>query len=331
VNSSLNTIVVSIGDHAQILTASYQAFYKLSTSSQPANQAAFTLLPSSADGFYADGTQISVTAVPQNGFRFKQWAGDLSGTSLTSSVTISAPRSAVAIMDGFPFVSAVKNAAGDTPSGTVGPGSDIAIQGVNLAAGVLTPPDGQPSQAIDDVDVTLNDRLLALFYVSPQQINAQLFSDLADGDYTLIVHRTGQPDAGKTFTVRKNSPGLFQWYPAQGDPTVAAFRENGTMLTADNPAALNETISIYGTGFGLYDRPLTDGFPTPDGDWNLVDPIQVTVDGQTYTPVSARAANGLAGMAVLRVKLTGALPSGLINIKVTVNNVDSNTSKLPVK
>jgi uncharacterized protein (TIGR03437 family) len=331
VNSSLNTIVVSIGDHAQILTASYQAFYKLSTSSQPANQAAFTLLPSSADGFYADGTQISVTAVPQNGFRFKQWAGDLSGTSLTSSVTISAPRSAVAIMDGFPFVSAVKNAAGDTPSGTVGPGSDIAIQGVNLAAGVQAPPDGQPSQAIDDVDVTLNDRLLALFYVSPQQINAQLFSDLADGDYTLIVHRTGQPDAGKTFTVRKNSPGLFQWYPAQGDPTVAAFRENGTMLTADNPAALNETISIYGTGFGLYDRPLTDGFPTPDGDWNLVDPIQVTVDGQTYTPVSARAANGLAGMAVLRVKLTGALPSGLINIKVTVNNVDSNTSKLPVK
>jgi len=36
-------------------------------------------------------------------------------------------------------------------------------------------------------------------------------------------------------------------------------------------------------------------------------------------------------MVVVRVKLTGTLPSGMVNVKVTVNNVDSNTSKLPVK
>jgi uncharacterized protein (TIGR03437 family) len=104
------------------------------------------------------------------------------------------------------------------------------------------------------------------------------------------------------------------------------------MLTADNPAAINETVTMYGTGFGFYDRTLVDGFPTPDsGNWNLVDPVKVTVDGQTYTPLTARAANGFAGMVVLRVKLTGTLPSGLVNVKVTVNNVDSNTTKLPVK
>lgn len=330
--STSSTLTVTIGDSAQILTATYQVSYKLSTGSQPANQAVFTLIPPSADGFYAAGTQVSVTAVPQNGFKFKLWTGDLSGTNITSVLTMSGPRSAVAVMEGFPFVSAVKNAAGDTPTGTVGPGSDISILGANLANATLVPPPGELAQAIDDVYVTLNGRFLALLYVSPDQINAQIFSDLQDGDYTLIVHRTGQPDASKIFTVRRNSPGLFQWYPPQGDPTVAAFRENGTMLTADNPAALNETISIYGTGFGLYDRPLVDGFPTPDtGNWNLLDPLKVTVDGQTYTPVSARAANGLAGMAVIRVKLTGTLPSGLVNIKVTVNNTDSNTSKLPVK
>ena len=188
---------------------------------------AFTLLPPSADNFYADGTQVTVTAVPQNGFKFKVWTGDLSGANLTSSLTMSGPRSAVAVMDGFPFVTGVKKAAGDTSTGTVGPGS---------------------------------------------------------------------------------------------------------MLTADNPAVANETISIYGTGFGLYDRPLVDGFNTPDtGNWNLLDPVKVTVDGQPYTPITSRAANGLAGMVVLRVKLTGTLPSGLINIKATVNNVDSNTSKLPIK
>jgi uncharacterized protein (TIGR03437 family) len=325
---------VTIGDHAQVFVASYQGFYKLSVISQPPNRVAFGFSPGSADGFFADGTQVAVTANPNQGFTFKRWSGDLSGTSLTAFVTMNGPRSATAVLDGFPFISenGVKNAAGDTPSGTVGPGSDISIFGDNLAGSLKVAPPGELAQALDDVWVTVNGRLLPLLYISPQQINAQLFSDLTDGTYTLTVHHTTQQDASRDFKVQRNSPGLFQWYPEQGVPTVAAFREDGTMLTADNPAVINETVTMYGTGFGFYDRPLVDGFPTPDsGNWNLVDPVKVTVDGQTYTPVSARAANGFAGMVVLRVKLTGTLPSGLVNVKVTVNNVDSNTTKLPVK
>jgi len=328
------TFQVTIGDKAQVFVATYQAFYKLTVSSSPANHVAFGFFPSTADNFFADGTQVAVTAAPNNGYTFKRWAGDLSGTSLTASLVMNVPRSAVAILVGFPFVSenGVKNAAGDTPSGTVGPGSDIAIFGDNLAATFKSAPEGELAQALDDVWVTLNDRLLPLFYISPQQINAQLFSDLPDGDYTLTVHHTTERDASRNFTVKRDSPGLFQWVPPQGEATVAAFRENGSMLTAANPATPNETISIYGTGFGLYDKPMVDGFPTPNtGVWNVVDPVKVTVDGQTYTPVSARAANGLTGMVVLRVKLTGTLPSGLVTMKVTVGNVDSNTSKLPMK
>jgi uncharacterized protein (TIGR03437 family) len=317
-----------------VFVAAYQAFYKLTVTSQPPNHVSFSYSPSSADSFFADGTQVTVTAFAANGFTFKRWSGDLFGTSLAASVTMNAPRSAVAVLNGFPFISenGVKNAAGDTPAGTVGPGSDIAIFGDNFADSLKAAPPGQLSQAIDDTWVTVNGRLLPLLFISPSQINAQLFSDLPDGTYTLTVHHTTQQDASRDFKVQRNSPGLFQWYPQQGDPTVAAFREDGSMLTADNPATVNETISIYGTGFGFFDRPLVDGFPTPDtGNWNLVDPVKVSVDGQTYTPVSARAANGLVGMVVLRVKLTGALPSGMVNVKVTVNNVDSNTTKLPIK
>ena len=329
-----STFLVTIGDQAQVFVATYQAFNKITTSSQPANHVAFAFNPPSGDGFFADGTQVAVTATPNDGYQFKHWSGDLAGTSLVASTVMNAPRFAVAVLDGFPFISenGVKNAAGDTPSGTVGPGSDISIFGDNLASSLKVAPAGELSQALDDVWVTVNDRLLPLLFISPQQINAQLFSDLTDGNYTLTVHHTAQQDASRNFKVQRNSPGLFQWYPSQGNPTVAAFRENGTMLTADNPATINETISIYGTGFGLYDRPLVDGFSTPDtGNWNLLDAVKVTVDGQSYTPVTARAANGLIGMVVLKVKLTGTLPSGVNNVKVTVNNVDSNTSKLPVK
>lgn len=327
-----NSFQVTIGDHAQVFVAQYQAFYKLTLTSSPPNHVAFGYFPASSDTFFADGTQVAVTAAPADGYSFKRWSGDLSGTSLTAYVLMNGPRSAVAVLDGFPFISKIQNAAGATPSNTVGPGSDIAIFGDTLASILKVAPAGQLSQAIDDTWVTVNDRLLPLLFISPQQINAQLFSDLPDGDYTLTVHHTTEQDASLKFTVKRDSPGLFQWYPPQGNPTVAAFRENGSMLTADNPATVNETISIYGTGFGLYDKPLVDGFPTPDtGTWNVLDPVTVSVDGQTYTPLSARAANGLTGMVVLKVKLTGTLSSGLVNIKVTVNNVDSNTSKLPIK
>ena len=62
-----------------------------------------------------------------------------------------------------------------------------------------------------------------------------------------------------------------------------------------------------------------------------MDPVTVTIGNQTYTPVSARAAAGLIGTVVVRVKLTGDIPAGLIDLKVTVGNQDSNTTKLPVK
>src|SRR5690242_14952002 len=57
-----------------------------------------------------------------------------SGTSLTAYVLMNGPRSAVAVLDGFPFISKIQNAAGATPSNTVGPGSDIAIFGDTLAS-----------------------------------------------------------------------------------------------------------------------------------------------------------------------------------------------------
>jgi len=60
-------------------------------------------------------------------------------------------------------------------------------------------------------------------------------------------------------------------------------------------------------------------------------PVTVTVGGQTYTPVSARAANGLIGMVVVKFKLTTAVPAGLADLKVSVGGADSNTTKLPLK
>ena len=107
--------------------------------------------------------------------------------------------------------------------------------------------------------MTINNSILPLLFVSPQQINAQLPSSLTDGTYTLEVQNTGQPEISGTLTVARNAPGLFP--SVVGSTAYAmAFHADGSMVTTTSPAAAGETISFLGTGFGPYKTPVFDGF-----------------------------------------------------------------------
>ena len=167
--STATSFQVTIGDQGQVSRLRIRAFFKITATSHPPNHVEFMYSPPpSADGFFAGGTQVTVMATPYNGFTFKRWAGDLSGTNLTASLVMNAPHSVVAVLDGFPYINSVGNTAGATPSDTVGPGSDISIFGDDLSATTQSSPPGELSQAIDDVWVTVNDRLLPLLYISPE-------------------------------------------------------------------------------------------------------------------------------------------------------------------
>jgi len=75
------------GDYA-VLIASYTNSYQLNAISDPANGVSFQFSPSSSDMFYSEGTQVSVTAAPNNGFKFRRWNGDLSGTYPSGTITM---------------------------------------------------------------------------------------------------------------------------------------------------------------------------------------------------------------------------------------------------
>ena len=75
----------------------------------------------------------------------------------------------------------MSNAAGTTPQTGVAPGGIVSIFGVNLATDTLVAPDGMLPQTLGGLTVRVGDRLLPLFFVSPQQINAQVPDDMATG------------------------------------------------------------------------------------------------------------------------------------------------------
>jgi uncharacterized protein (TIGR03437 family) len=282
--------------------------------------------------FFKQGTQVSVIAMPNPGFKFGHWSGDLTGSYSSGTVTLVAPNNIVANMISVPYIApaGIMNGVGQTPSTAVAPGSIISIFGQSLASVVQVGPVNPLTQTIAGTTVTINNMFLPLMFVSPTQINAQLPSNLPDGTYTLEVQNTGQPQISGNLTVARDAPGLFS--STVGSTAYAiAFHSSGSLITTASPAAAGETISFLGTGFGPYGKPVLDGFfpanPLPAD----VDPVVLSVGEQKVSSTST-AASGFAGAVTTQFQVPTGLASGTaVPMQVSINGVDSNTVMLPIQ
>jgi uncharacterized protein (TIGR03437 family) len=326
---------ITFNQNVQNLSASFHASFVLLTQSNPPGNATFTLTPASPDGFYPDGTQVSVTVTPNEGFTFRRWEGDLFGTLNSGAVTMNSPHSIVAALDPIPLArkAKVQTAAGATPDGAIAPGSLISIFGDNLAPAFQLGPANPLAQAIGDITVTIGNSILPLVYVSPEQINAQVPSGLKDGDYALTIHWLGQPDVTGTLTVARDAPALFQNSNDQNLPLAFATHQDGSAVTFSSPARRDETVSIYGTGFGPYDRTLPDGFlPSSTDKYVTADPVAINLGGVAIQPEFAGASTVMPGIQIVRFKITSDIPSGAtLDLIATVGGKDSAKVTLPVQ
>ena len=183
------------------------------------------------------------------------------------------------------------------------PGSIISIYGESLAPRLEVSSRNPLAQTLADVVVTVSDRILPLLYVSPQQINAQVPSDLPDGQYSLKVQWVGKPDVFGTFTVARNSPGLFS-RPVDSQPFTMATHEDGSAVTPDSPARRGELVTVFGTGFGPFNQKVIDGFILPDpSSIPVVDPVEITAGEAAVQPVWTGGAPGFVGTVVTRFRI----------------------------
>jgi uncharacterized protein (TIGR03437 family) len=110
-----------------------------------------------------------------------------------------------------------------------------------LAAGALYLP-----TELNFVRVYVSDQPVALFYVSDSQINFLMPSDRIPGNVTIRVATEGNSGPEVTATLVDAAPALF---PMAGGYTIATHAD-GTLLTADSPAHVGDTVVIYLTGLG---------------------------------------------------------------------------------
>jgi uncharacterized protein (TIGR03437 family) len=325
--------VVTMNFDAQALTANYQTMVKLAAVSSPANGATFQFGPTAPDMFYPAGQPVTITAQANPGFRFRRWGGDWSGTYPVAQIMMAQPSTVIAQLDTIPYIApaGVQNAVGPTPDQVVAPGSIISVQGASLTTDTIVGPTNPLSQTLNGVVVTVADRILPLLSVSPNQVTAQLPPDLPEGDYTLTLSASGQPDVTGAFTVARNAPGLFAW-STDSRPIALANHQDGSPITPDSPARQGETVTVYGTGFGPCQQPLIAGFLMPNAPPNpLIDNLTLQLDGFQPVATFAGAAPDRIGMEIARFQITPDLTTGKnLELKVTVNGRVSNTVLLPL-
>jgi uncharacterized protein (TIGR03437 family) len=343
---------VVFDSEARTVTAVYRGAHRLSATSDPEGGARFTFRPASPDGFYPEGVSVQVIVEGNPGYKFIKWGQDLNTRSAVEWVTILGPVNVLAFLEKVPYISpaGIRNAAGGDAD-AVAPGSIIAIYGEGLSESTKVGPTNPLAQAINNTWVTVNDRMLPLIFVSPTQINAQLLSSLAEGEYTLKVHNWGKPDITATFKVRRNAPGIFHTLNADNQPVIAALHQDGTPVTPQSPARRGETITFYGTGLGSYNLPVIDGFVLPANPvYTLADPVKILAgppqpartDGAAAAenvpppverqPQFVGGAAGLVGTNLIRFTVDPGLPPGdVLELSVVVNGAQSNRVRLPVQ
>src|SRR5271166_4581928 len=148
----------------------------------------------------------------------------------------------------------IVNAAGF--QAPVAPGSIIAIFGTNLASVSESASTVPLPVTLGGASVLVNGTLAApLFYVSAEQINAQLPFETPPGAATISVNGS----APVSFPVAAFAPGILMY----GNNRAVATNQYYRLNSPDHPAMAGGWITVYMTGQGAVNPPVASGAASP--------------------------------------------------------------------
>jgi trimeric autotransporter adhesin len=99
-------------------------------------------------------------------------------------------------------------------------------------------------------------------------------------------------------------PELIRWSASPRTGQAAALNEDGSINSAENPAAAGSIVSLYATGAGAMDPPLQDGVVVTDTNSRPVVPLTVRIGGVTADVLYAGPAPGLiAGVLQINARV----------------------------
>lgn len=158
----------------------------------------------------------------------------------------------------------VVNAATNVP-GPLAPLALVSLYGKDLAfvSRAIAPDDVRNGQLPvtligTGVSIAIDNIAVPILFVSPGQINFLIPGNIRTGRRLLRLLTNGKAGPEVEIQIAESSPGLFQLDPE----AVIATRPDGTLVTAQAPAAPGEVLVIYAAGLGAT-LPAVTGLTIP--------------------------------------------------------------------
>ena len=191
----------------------------------------------------------------------------------------------------------------------------IEIKGSNLATtptriwGGADFTNNMMPQALDGVSATVDGKPAFVYFISSAQVNVLTPLDSTTGPVQVQLKNSLGSSNTVTATMQNVSPALIRF---NGGNYVVAQHVDGSLVgpaslgSSFTPAHVNETVVLWGFGFGLPATPLTNGSASQSG---LLNPLPVIKINGIQAQVNFAGINGIPGLYQLNV----VIPPGAAN------------------
>jgi uncharacterized protein (TIGR03437 family) len=198
------------------------------------------------------------------------------------------------------LITAVVDAASQR-AGPVSPGKIVVIYGAGLGPAQLTKDQNAGTK------VMFNGVAASILYASATQVAAIVPSSITGSTAQVIVSYQGEVANSVNVPVAPSSPSLFTLNQT-GAGQAAAVNADGSINTAANPAKIGGVISLYATG---------------GGNSNL--PVSVTIGGIPATVQSLGSAQSqVAGLVQVNVQIpSGVQPGGYVPVVLKIGDAST--------
>ena len=265
-----------------------------------------------ANGTYSSPATNPVTNyVVGNGIRI----GSGIGPYLGLSVALQAPamNSSLSTTGVFLNPQGIVNAGSSAPfTAGLAPGELLTLYGANLAAGIQVASAVPFPTTLGNVQVTVNGVPAPIYYVTPTQLSAIVPYGVIGSIAKVQVFNNNVPSNAVTSWISNTAPGVLT-QSSNGLGYGDVLHLNGTLVNAQSPAQIGETVSVYLTGLGAVSPTLADGAagPTdPNALAKAVATITAYIGGVQATVGYAGLAPQLAGLYQINLTVPAGLTAG---------------------
>jgi uncharacterized protein (TIGR03437 family) len=218
---------------------------------------------------------------------------------------------------------AVASAASGTPN-AISPGAIASLYGNGLATGTASAKSLPLPTLLGGASITVNGAPAPLLYASPSQINFQVPFEVTPGSAVIGISVNGAATGSITVPLFAAAPGIF--LETGGD--AAVVNQDGSINSADQPAAASSVVSAYVTGLGNVSPAVNSGSAAPANTSTLA-PVTATIGGAAAKVTFGGLAPGFAGLYQVNIQ-TPQLAAGRYDLRIFVSGSGSNAASVSI-